>query len=558
MNDVPDRTVPTGVAVGYVRVSRLDEEERERKVSPEMQRAKCVETASAQRLDLIQTYQDLDISGKSTANRPGFRALMERLATGDVRYVVAYDLSRITRNMADQADFFDALRDHNALFIEASNGRTLDPRDEDQELSANVLGSVNQHQRKKTARRVRDSLAQKTAQGDLVGPVPAGYIRRKEILDSGKVARTWIEPNAETAPIVRRIFSEYATASYSLKALAQHLNELGIRPPRSPNFRNNRPPSQLFTADVLKDILSNPRYMGRVPARNGSAYPANYQALVDQETWNACERVRFQHRRVRQTARRRTSSYLVTGVLRCGRCGSTMSGQTWKSDKTHSKPRRSYTCYLRRTAGACDMPSVPQDLVEADLLDVLRTVAMPEGLAAAVDAAVAASVAGDDPKSRKKSMSALDARLERLRETYELGDISRDDYLTRRDTVNLERKTLETSKPQPVFVRQRTMLATLVDDWEFLDESDRRALVSEVFEEIRATEAGIEEFLPRERWKDYMRAVVPVEAEKVPTERKTGLFDTDAADFVLPILVRSSSDESPYPEPLAIVGAGTV
>ena len=65
------------------------------------------------------------------------------------------------------------------------------------------------------------------------------------------------------------------------------------------------------------------------------------------------------------------------------------------------------------------------------------------------------------------------------------------------------------------------MLATLVDDWEFLEESDRGALVSEVFEEIRATEAGIEDFLPRERWKDYIRAVVPVEAENVPTERKT-------------------------------------
>jgi hypothetical protein len=56
---------------------------------------------------------------------------------------------------------------------------------------------------------------------------------------------------------------------------------------------------------------------------------------------------------------------------------------------------------------------------------------VPEGLAPAVDAAVAASMAGDDPKSRKRAMSALDTRLERLRETYELGDITRDDYLTR-------------------------------------------------------------------------------------------------------------------------------
>jgi hypothetical protein len=46
------------------------------------------------------------------------------------------------------------------------------------------------------------------------------------------------------------------------------------------------------------------------------------------------------------------------------------------------------------------------------------------------------------------------------------------------------------------------------------------ALASEVF---RATEAGIDDFLPRERWNDYMRAVVPAEAKKATTERKTGV-----------------------------------
>jgi hypothetical protein len=43
------------------------------------------------------------------------------------------------------------------------------------------------------------------------------------------------------------------------------------------------------------------------------------------------------------------------------------------------------------------------------------------------------------------------------------------------------------------------------------------------FEEIRADENGIEDFLPREIWKQYMRAVVPDDANQAPTERKTGL-----------------------------------
>ena len=512
------------VALVYVRVSRLDEDERERKISPEMQREKALALLQVQGLETV-CFEDLDISGKATTNRPGYQALLERLRGGDVRYVVAYDLSRITRTMSDQADFFDSLTEEGVLFLEASTGRVVDVKNEDEELSANVIGSVNQHARKKTARRVRDSFATKVARGDMVGPLPVGYVRRRDYDErSGKVVRTWVEPDPETAPLVRHIFAEYATGSFSLKTLAVSLNAEGLRPMRSPQFDNNRKRAELFTADVLKDILSNRRYMGRVPRKDGEEFQANFEALIDSETWAMCERVRFKHRSFRSAkAAKRPSRYLLSGVLRCGRCGSTMSGQTWKSDRTHPATRNRYTCYLRRTAKACDMPYVEQDQLEAQLIDILRIVAMPGGLAEAVDAAVAASLALDATKPRHMSLKTVDARLERLRDLYELGDLSRDHYLAKSDDLKVERKTLETSSPRPVFLRQRTMLRTLVDDWELLTLDERRALVGEIFEEITANETGVEDFLPRESWKQYMRAVVPDDSEKVPTERKTGL-----------------------------------
>ena len=143
-----------------------------------------------------------------------------------------------------------------------------------------------------------------------------------------------------------------------------------------------------------------------------------------------------------------------------------MSRQTWKPDRTHASVRCCYTCYLRRTAKACSRPSLAQDRIEAELLAILREVAMPGGLAEAVDAALATSIVAE-PKSRQASLRAFDARLERLRDMYELGDISRDEYMTKTEELRAERKTVEASKQQPVFVRQRT-LCTLVDDWEYL------------------------------------------------------------------------------------------
>lgn len=126
-------------ALAYVRVSRLDEDERDRKLSPETQREKARECAESQGLAL-EVFEDLDILGKATENRPAYLRMIERLGRGDVRYVLAYDLSRVTRTLRDQGDFFEALKRHGVQFVEASNGREIDPDDEDEELSAKHPG----------------------------------------------------------------------------------------------------------------------------------------------------------------------------------------------------------------------------------------------------------------------------------------------------------------------------------------------------------------------------------------------------------------------------------
>ena len=513
------------VALVYVRVSRLDAEERERKVSPDMQRERALALPALAGLR-AETFEDLDRSGKDT-NRPGYRAMIERLEAGDVRYVVAYDQSRITRDLGDLQGFRAALARHGARFVESATGRVLDPDDEDAELGSNVLGSVDQHYRRKVARRVRDTLATKVAHGELVGPVPAGYARRKEILPSGKIARTWVEPDPERARIVRLAFALYASGEYTFRSLAVELNARGVALPRAPHFRNNRPPAELWTSDVLKDLLSNPRYVGRVPRRDGSTFAAAYEPLVDAETWAAVVRVRARgrpsHDNARANASRRwRSPYMLSGVLRCARCGGTMSGRTQRADSRHSRDRHSYVCYRRRVARACDTPYLAQDRLEPELLAILDEVALPAGFAEAVDAAVAAYLGANGREARGESLATIRERQRRLNEMYELGRIERADYDARSAELDRRRAELEAERPEPVLVRQRTLLRSLVDEWAELSVDERRRLVELVFAEIRADGEGIAELVPHEEWRPYMRAVVPAH-DRVVAERKTGL-----------------------------------
>ncbi len=520
---------PKHVALAYVRVSRLDEEERARKISPDMQRDKALALRELDGLD-VEHFADLDISGKATENRPGYLAMMDRLGRGDVRYVVAYDQSRITRNVGDLQRFREAIARNGALFIEASTGRVLDPEDEDQELGSNVIGSVDQHYRRKLARRVRDALAAKVSRGELVGPVPAGYVRRREVLENGKIARTWVEPDPERAPTVQLLFREYATGRYSLKSIAREMNARGVPQPRPRHFRNNRTAAEIWTADVAKDLLTNPRYVGRIPTKDGRVIPGTYAALIDDDTWAACERVRLRQRPMGWNMGRlgkhrwATSPYLLSAVLRCRHCGSTMSGETWQPDRAHREPRRRYTCYRRRTARACTAAYVPQELLEQQLIEILRSVCLPDGFVEAVDAAVAAYLREGQPR-RRVSARALDDQLKRLKTLYELGDLTLDDYVARRDEIRAEKERAASSPAKPDLLRQRDTLQTLVDDWQELTIEERKRLVSLVFEQIEAdAERGITRFLPRADWKRYMRAVVGASgASGGVTERKTGL-----------------------------------
>jgi hypothetical protein len=105
---------------------------------------------------------------------------------------------------------------------------------------------------------------------------------------------------------------------------------------------------------------------------------------------------------------------------------------------------------------------------------------------------------------------------------YELGRYPRAEYDARFAELDAERKTLANSKPRPVFLRQRDMMRTLVDDWEHMDTAERRRIIEDVFAEVHANAEGLTDFLPRDEWRPYMRAVVTPE-RRVTTERKTGL-----------------------------------
>jgi hypothetical protein len=65
-------------------------------------------------------------------------------------------------------------------------------------------------------------------------------------------------------------------------------------------------------------------------------------------------------------------------------------------------------------------------------------------------------------RQRQTTLASVDNRLARLRDLYELGDLSKPDYLSRREALQRERESL-TAPAAPSFVRERTALRSLCD-----------------------------------------------------------------------------------------------
>src|SRR5438093_12868500 len=107
MNSSPSQEkVARRLAAIYVRQSRTDEDAGARNISPDMQEQACRKLLDDFE---VRVFTDLNRSGKETSKRSAYLEMMRLVDEGHVNKVAAYELSRITRDMGDQYDFFERL-----------------------------------------------------------------------------------------------------------------------------------------------------------------------------------------------------------------------------------------------------------------------------------------------------------------------------------------------------------------------------------------------------------------------------------------------------------------
>lgn len=138
------------------------------------------------------------------------------------------------------------------------------------ELQLSISGSLSKAEREKTKARVRQSMASQVRdtgrwQG---GRAPYGY----RVVDDGPHSKATLAARGvtakklvideETAPIVARIFREYA-AGGSLRGIARRLDAEGVPTPSAAHPEaTNHPPAAAWSAGTLSGVLRNARVTG--------------------------------------------------------------------------------------------------------------------------------------------------------------------------------------------------------------------------------------------------------------------------------------------------------
>lgn len=363
-------------AVIYARYSSSGQREE----SIEGQLRDCYEFAKKNGLMIVGEYIDKALTGK-TDKRPDFQRMMRDCERGVFKAVICWKMDRFARNRYDSAMHKYKLKKNGVRIFYA---KEVIPEGPEGIILESVMEGYAEYYSENLSQNVKRGYYDSALELKTLGQTVLG-------LRKGPDGRFEIDP--ATAPIVRRIFEEYAEGERA-KDIYHRLNDEGYRTSRC----------GLFNKNSIRRILQNEKYIG-IYEYQDIRVEGGIPAIVDRELFDKCQKMVEQHHRA--PAAQRDTNFLLTTKLFCGHCGEPMTGDggTGKSGRVYSY----YICNGRR-AHKCDKKRAQKDWIEQLVIDELVKLIHSDGFIEEVaDRCM-------DFQKREKDRSALNALEARLKE----------------------------------------------------------------------------------------------------------------------------------------------
>ena len=333
--------------------------------------------ARRQGWEIVASYHDRAVSGASMF-RTGIEALSRDAQAGKFDVVLTEAMDRVSRSLADVAKFHDRMEFHRVTFHTITEGK-IDT------MLIGMKGTMNQIQLRDIGLKTARGQKGRVKAGLSAGGNTYGYDVLPGIETDGKTQHGARAINPGEAAVVRRIFEDYARG-ISPKKIAETLNLEGVLAPRGKHWSastlhgNRERGTGLLNNELYVGVrVWNRLHYAKDPDTGKRVSRPNPEdillevavpdlRIIDEDLWQRV-RARQGSLKSKETGipidRHRRPAMLLSGLMRCGCCGSGFSKIS----------RDGYGCSAARNKGRAvctNMRVIKQADIEGRVLHALE------------------------------------------------------------------------------------------------------------------------------------------------------------------------------------------
>jgi DNA invertase Pin-like site-specific DNA recombinase len=286
---------------------------------------------------------DLGRSGSGLAARPGFKRLVGELCAGTVGAVYCIEASRLARNGRDWHHLVDLCGLTGALVIDPDG--VYDPRLMNDRLLLGLKGTMSEYELSLLRQRGLAARDAKAGRGALRFTLPPGLVWTED-------GRIELDPDERVQEVIRLVFDKFQELGSARQVFLWARDAALQLPVVRRNSIVRRIEWRAPAYHSVVQVLHNPLYAGayafgrkgeRTRIVDGRAMKTtghhksmtewnvlirdHHQGYIDWERFEANQRMLLENAHMKQRAARKSGRggrALLTGLMRCGRCGRMM------------------------------------------------------------------------------------------------------------------------------------------------------------------------------------------------------------------------------------------